>query len=191
MAERKARGLRRADARVSVIAPVLGSGLAAMVAQGALHWIEGRLEPDDPLPDPAPGERWALLLAATDDRSVNAAAVARATEAGIWANDATAATGGPLAVPAVLRDGPLLVAVGTGGVSPSAAAWVRDRLAAALGPEVGAALALAEEVGQEAAGRGRVDWRAAVDSGMLDLVRHGRMAEAKERLQACLSSSSE
>ena len=36
-----------------------------------------------------------------------------------------------------------------------------------------------------------VDWHAALDSGMLELVREGRLAEAKERLQACLSSSSD
>ena len=35
------------------------------------------------------------------------------------------------------------------------------------------------------------DWQAALDSGMLDLIRHGRVAEAKELLQTCLSSSSD
>ena len=34
------------------------------------------------------------------------------------------------------------------------------------------------------------DWHRALDSGMLELVRERRLAEAKERLQACLSSSS-
>ena len=34
-------------------------------------------------------------------------------------------------------------------------------------------------------------WQEALDSGILDLVREGRVTEAKERLQACLSSSSE
>ena len=35
-----------------------------------------------------------------------------------------------------------------------------------------------------------LDWQRALDSGMLELVREGRLAEAKELLQACLSSSS-
>jgi F-type H+-transporting ATPase subunit b len=35
-----------------------------------------------------------------------------------------------------------------------------------------------------------LDWQGALDSGMLALVREGHLAEAKERLQACLSSSS-
>ena len=33
-----------------------------------------------------------------------------------------------------------------------------------------------------------LDWQEALDSGMLELIREGRVAEAKERLQACLSS---
>ncbi len=35
------------------------------------------------------------------------------------------------------------------------------------------------------------DWQSALDSGMLDLIRAGRVAEAKELLRACLSSSSD
>ncbi len=193
VAERKVAGLLRAGARVTVLAP--GEGLAAGLAEraddGVLRWRDARLGPDESLPEPDGPGPWALVMAATDDPAVNAAVVAQATALGIWANDASAADGGPLAVPAVHRDGPLLVAVGTGGTSPMAAGWIRDRLAAVLGPEVGAALTLAWEVGQEVEGGGRVDWRAAVDSGMLDLVRHGQTAEAKERLKACLSSSSE
>jgi hypothetical protein len=34
-----------------------------------------------------------------------------------------------------------------------------------------------------------VNWRRALDSGMLDLIRAGQTAEAKELLQTCLSSS--
>ena len=47
-----------------------------------------------------------------------------------------------------------------------------------------------EEVAAGGPGR-RPDWRAAVDSGMLDHIRAGQLAEAKERLEACLSSSSD
>ena len=36
-----------------------------------------------------------------------------------------------------------------------------------------------------------LDWRGALDSGMLDLIRDGRTADAKELLQTCLSSSSD
>ena len=34
------------------------------------------------------------------------------------------------------------------------------------------------------------DWQQALDSGMLDLIRAGRVSDAKELLRSCLSSSS-
>jgi hypothetical protein len=67
-------------------------------------------------------------------------------------------------------------------------------LEAELGPEYGTLLDILGEVRQSIQQAGRstegLDWRAALDSGMLEMVREGRLAEAKERLQACLSSPS-
>ena len=37
----------------------------------------------------------------------------------------------------------------------------------------------------------QLDWQEALDSGILDLLRADRLDEAKERLRACLSSSSD
>jgi hypothetical protein len=63
-----------------------------------------------------------------------------------------------------------------------------------LGAEYDQLIGVLAEVRSEiqASGRGTesLDWRAALDSGILDLVRAGRPEEAKERLRACLSSSS-
>jgi hypothetical protein len=87
------------------------------------------------------------------------------------------------------------VAVSTGGVHPGAARWLCDRAALAVTPEALAALDLIDEIRlDDVAGGGlgrRPDWRTAVESGTLDLIREGHLAEAKERLQACLSSSSD
>ena len=63
-----------------------------------------------------------------------------------------------------------------------------------LGPELEALVAVVAEVRDELRAEGvateGLAWREALDSGMLELVREGHLAEAKERLQACLSSSS-
>jgi precorrin-2 dehydrogenase/sirohydrochlorin ferrochelatase len=91
--------------------------------------------------------------------------------------------------------GRLLVTVSTGGHSPAVAAWVRDRLADELGPEYDTLVGLLSEARNEVLRRGdsteALDWRAALDSGILDLIRAGRLEAAKERLGACLSSSSD
>ena len=73
---------------------------------------------------------WAFVVAATDDPDVNAQVVTEAAACGVWVNDASSPGGGPAALPAVYRDGPLTVAVSTGGASPATAAWLRDEVAA-------------------------------------------------------------
>ena len=94
-----------------------------------------------------------------------------------------------------VRRGDLLLTVSTGGRSPGLASWTRTRLEAEFGPEWATLLDLLADARDELRATGRsslgVDWHAALDSGMLELVREGRLAEAKERLQACLSSSSD
>jgi hypothetical protein len=64
-----------------------------------------------------------------------------------------------------------------------------------MGPEYSVLLDLLSEAREEMRARGRssedADWQAALDSGMLDLIRRGRVAEAKELLLTCLSSSSD
>jgi siroheme synthase (precorrin-2 oxidase/ferrochelatase) len=95
----------------------------------------------------------------------------------------------------VLRRGDLVVTVGTGGRSPALAAWLRERLTQELGPEYETLLELLAEAreGFRADGRSSedADWRRALDSGMLELIRAGRVPEAKELLRTCLSSSSD
>jgi precorrin-2 dehydrogenase/sirohydrochlorin ferrochelatase len=192
VATRKVIGLLAAGAHPTVVAPELAAPLAELAEHGRLRWVASEYlalgGPDD-------GGRWAFVVAATDDPVANAQVAADAARAGAWANDASAPDGGAAAVPASRSSGSLTVAVSTGGVHPAAARWAADRAIEALGPELATALELVDEVrlaDLAAGGAGRrPDWRAAVASGTLELIRSGQLAEAKERLQACLSSSSD
>ncbi|NLD75423.1 MAG: hypothetical protein GX643_02030 [Acidimicrobiales bacterium] len=190
-------------------------------AVGTVTWIERRVDSGDRgqvtdlvdshdltgLADLAPA-RWALVVTATDDAGLNASVATVLGEMGVWVVDASSPTGGAVSTPAVHRAGPVSVAVSTSGVSPGAAGWLRDQLADALDPAVIEALELLEEVmaerrespaasasaydhGEPAGRFVRVDWKRVLDSGTLDDIRHGLRARAKERLQACLSSSSD
>ena len=98
-------------------------------------------------------------------------------------------------LPAVVRRGPVVLTVSTGGHSPALAVWLKERLGAEIGPEyeVLADLLSQQRDAVQAAGRSTesIDWRKALDSDMLDLIRSGHVQQAKERLQACLSSSSD
>ena len=99
-----------------------------------------------------------------------------------------------LTLPALIRQGSLLVTFSTGGHSPAVSSWLRRRFGDEFGPEYATLIdILAEERERIRRGGGStegLDWQGALDSGMLDLIRGGHLAEAKERLQACLSSSS-
>ena len=79
--------------------------------------------------------------------------------------------------------------------SPALAAWLRQRFEDELGPEYEIVLQLLAEARQRVRSEGSptedLSWQQVLDSGMLDLVRAGQVAEARERLQACLSSSSD
>jgi precorrin-2 dehydrogenase/sirohydrochlorin ferrochelatase len=136
-----------------------------------------------------------LVVVATDDPAVNAEVAADAEGAGVWVNAADDVANCTFTLPARVRRGDLLITVSTNGRSPALTSWTRRRLEAEFGPEWATLVDLLADAREELRASGRsslgVDWHAALDSGMLELVREGRIAEAKERLQACLSSSSD
>jgi len=135
-----------------------------------------------------------LVMAATGDPRVDAAVFGDGEEAGVWVNCADDPSHCSFTLPAVLRRGPLSITVSTGGHSPALAAWLRDRLGAVIGPEYAVLLELLsdERAAARAAGRSSetLDWQKALDSDMLALIKAGQFEQARERLQACLSSSS-
>ena len=192
VAARKVQGLLDAGAEVQVVATEVDDRIAAAAAAGQLVWDARPFVRGD-VRDAQPA--WTFVVAATDDPNVNAQVATESTWSGVWVNDASSPRGGTVALPAVHRDGPVTVAVSTGGASPATAAFLRDQIAAGLGPEHRVLVELVAEARDQARRDSRevarADWRSALDSGMLDLIRLGRISEAKERLQACLSSSSD
>ena len=180
----KARGLVEAGARVTVVAPEVDPALAALPVT-----VQRRPY--------RPGEvaGYRLAVVATGDPRVAQQVYDDGEAAGVWVNSADDPERCSAVLPARLDQGRLTVTVSTGGHSPAVAAWVRDRLRAELGPEYDALVGLLSEARSEIRSRGlgteQLDWRGALDSGILELIRAGRPEEAKERLRACLSSSSD
>jgi siroheme synthase-like protein len=183
VAARKARELARCGAAVSVVAPVVEPELSALPGVA----VEAR-----PYRSSDVSRRF-LVVAATDDRAVNRRVAADAEASGVWVNAVDDPDACSFTAPAVLRRGPVAVAVSTGGRSPALAAWLRDRLAEVVGPELGPLAELLSEARAALQAEGRtttgVDWRRALDSDMLDLVRAGETERAREHLWQCLSSS--
>jgi len=157
VAVRKVEGLVAAGAAVTVVAPEVSERLdrASVVA---VH--ERTFEPGD-----VGGMR--LVVTATGHRDVDAEVAAAATAAGIWVNAADQPDDCSFILPAIARNGPLAVAVSTGGASPALARRLRDLAGELLTDDVVALAAeLQERRAQVRAAGGStedVDWSTVID----------------------------
>jgi precorrin-2 dehydrogenase / sirohydrochlorin ferrochelatase len=134
---RKVRGLLAAGARVRLVepkgCPLADAGLEVLCRPYRAGDLQGAV----------------LAFAATDVPQVNRAVLEEGQRAGILVNVADALAPGDFNLPAVLRRGELLVAVGSGGLSPALASAVRDLLAAQLGEEWATVLEIVGAVRQK------------------------------------------
>jgi precorrin-2 dehydrogenase/sirohydrochlorin ferrochelatase len=183
VAARKAAELVACGADVTVVAPEIGADMAELDVA-----IERRrYRPDDV-------DGCFLVVSAVDDPSVGQAVFDDAEAAGVLVNVADEPERCRFTLPARIRQGDLLVTFSTRGRSPALSSWLRRRFDAEFGPEYATLLDIVSEVREEIRESGRstegLSWQSVLDSGMLDLVRGGRITEAKERLRTCLSSSS-
>jgi siroheme synthase-like protein len=188
VAARKIDGLLEAGAAVHVVAHDLGPEVLAWRDAGRVTVDERAFQPADL------DEAW-LATAATPDPAVNAAVYEAGEARRVFVNAADDPAHCSLTLMSVVRRGDLVVTIGTGGRSPALATYLKEHVATEMGPEWEVLLELLSEERERLRAAGTstetVDWRRAIDSGMLDLIRTGRVAQAKELLRACLSSSSD
>ena len=121
---RKARRFAR-EARVVVVSPVF-----ADADFGPSELVRAAPAPED-VPTWLAAADPALVVAATDDGALNAAVERHAHAAGVLVNRADRAGGrepGSVVVPATVEDGPVSVAVTTGGTSPAVSRRLRREL---------------------------------------------------------------
>ena len=182
VALRKVEGLVVAEAVVHVIAPAVSAGIKAL----PVTWEERAYRSGD-----VTGYRY--VVSATDDPAANRAVFEDGEAAGVWVNSADDPANCSATLPAVSRRGPIVVAVSTGGHSPALSAWLRRRMDDELGPEYEVLVRLLSDAREAVLAAGGstedLDWQNALDSEMLELIRAGQVEQARERLQACLSSS--
>ncbi|MBL8779248.1 MAG: bifunctional precorrin-2 dehydrogenase/sirohydrochlorin ferrochelatase [Acidimicrobiales bacterium] len=189
----KVAGLLECDAFVHVVAPEIGELLAEMVAAEVAAPEGGdRLTWDQRPYRAADLDGRMLVITATATPATNHQVFLDAQRAGVLVNSADDPANCTFTLPSRVRRGRLLVTFSTGGHSPALATWLRRRFEAEFGPEYDTLIDVLADARQSIRAEGRstegLDWQEALDSGMLELIREGRVAEAKERLQACLSS---
>ena len=130
VAERKARGLLEAGARVRVVSPKLTAGLEALAGEGKVEWRSKEADGSD-LADAV------LAFAAANVPEVNRRMTAAAREAGVPINAADEGMLGDFVLPAVLRRGRFVLTASASGAGPALASRVVRELAERYGPEYG------------------------------------------------------
>jgi siroheme synthase-like protein len=182
VAARKVAGLLECGARVHVIATTVGRDIRAL----GVPFEERRYQRGD-----VAGYR--LVLAATDDRAANRMVFEDAEAGGIWMNSADDPDSCTFTLPSVVRRGPVMITISTGGRSPALATWLKSRLEGEVGPEYEILVELLSSARNDLKAAGvatdQADWQTVLDSDMLDLIKAGQIDEARKRLKAWLSSS--
>jgi len=128
-----------------------------------------------------------LVIAATGNPEVNGRVFADGEARGVWVNAVDDPRHCSFTMPAVVRQGPLSVAISTGGRSPAVASWLRRRLENELDPAYAELLELLaterEALRSSGVSTEGLPWQGALEAGLLDLVREGRVEDARALLR--------
>ena len=185
-AARKIALLCRAGAAVRVVAPDFGAQTKALAEQHQLELIQRAYASGD-----IAGMK--LVVSATDDKAINARVFSDCETAGLLVNSVDMPDVSNVIFPSLVDRSPVLVAISTGGRSPTLARTTRAWLEARLPPQLGA---LAEFVGDR---RERVKqtlssvakrqrfWERIVNGPIAELVYQGRLDAAQREFDTALS----
>lgn len=138
VAEEKIGGLLRAGAKVRVVSPRTTPAIAAWTAAGKLRWSARKFRPGD-----LAGAF--LVVAATSSPALHASIHREARRRAVLCNVVDDPAHCDFYYGAVVRRGPLQIAISTGGRSPALARRLRERLEREFGAEYEAWL---EEIGE-------------------------------------------
>lgn len=188
VALRKARLVARAQAQVSVISLELHDGIKEIIEQSKGELIEGRYDGQDL-------SGYALVVAATDDQSINKAVSADAKKAGIPVNVVDQPDLCSFIFPAIVDRSPVIAAVSSGGASPVLARLLRAKLEAVIPASYGRLASLAEKYRQKVKDKfdhvnlRRGFWEKVLGGHVADLVFAGKEKEAENQLLIELDES--
>jgi precorrin-2 dehydrogenase / sirohydrochlorin ferrochelatase len=122
----KVEGLLACDGRVTLIAPEAHEELQRLAAEGSIEWLRREYAPGDL-------EATFIAIAATDDTDVNIRIYEDAEARAMLVNIVDVPPLCNFILPAIVRTGPLAIAISTAGASPALAKRIKREIAAAYG----------------------------------------------------------
>jgi precorrin-2 dehydrogenase/sirohydrochlorin ferrochelatase len=135
----KIEGLLACDALVRVVAPEAHPEVEALASSGALTWRAGGYEKEDL-------DGCFLVVAATSDTDVNIRVYNDAEARSMLVNVVDVPPLCNFILPAIVRHGPIAIAISTAGASPALAARMKRQIADDFGEEYGHLAVLLNEL---------------------------------------------
>ena len=124
----KVEGLLACDGRVVLVAPEAGPELERLAAESSIEWEAREYRSEDL-------ERTFIAIAATGDTDVNIRVYDDAEQRAMLVNVVDVPPLCNFILPAIVRTGPLAIAISTAGASPALAKRIKREIAETYGPE--------------------------------------------------------
>ena len=125
----KAEGLLACDADVTLISPVANDELRALVTEGSITWQQREYAGPDDL------QGVFMVIACTDDTDINIRVFDDAERRAMLVNIVDVPPLCNFILPAIVRTGPLAIAISTAGASPALAKRMKHEIAELFGEE--------------------------------------------------------
>jgi precorrin-2 dehydrogenase/sirohydrochlorin ferrochelatase len=125
----KAEGLLACDGDVTVIAPEVGPELHELAAEGSIRWEQRAYAGPEDL------EGSFMVIACTDDTDTNIAIYEDAERRAMLVNIVDVPPLCNFILPAIVRTGPLAIAISTAGASPALAKRMKREISAQFGED--------------------------------------------------------
>ncbi|OQX10413.1 MAG: uroporphyrinogen-III C-methyltransferase [Thiothrix lacustris] len=186
VAERKVDSLIKAGAVVTLVSPFITAEMALTIGSNKVKHHTRLFEDSD-----IDGQF--LVVAATNNPSVNARIARMADERSMLVNVVDDATVGNFIIPSVVDRSPVMIAVSTGGASPVLARQLRMRLETMIPTQCGELAGITEEYRDIVKKhlpetQRKAFWEKALKGTFAELVYAGHVAEARRLLEDMLAT---
>src|SRR5205823_5448529 len=185
----KVEGLLACGADVTLVAPDAGPELEELAREGSIRWEQRAFEPADL-------EGSFLAIASTDDTDVNIRVYEEAEARAMLVNVVDVPPLCNFILPAIVRSGPLAIAISTAGASPALAKRMKREIADAFGEPYARLAVMLNDVRGWAKGtlptyQDRKEFFEGIVNGEpdpIELVREGREQEVLALIEAAKTS---
>ena len=190
IALRKINLLIKAQAKVDCLSPLFCEGITNLSQSGDVNLIQKRFESDD-IKD------YAIIIASTDDSSVNALISKSAKKARIPVNVVDSPELSSFIMPSIVDRSPVIIAVSSAGRAPVLARIIRAKLETVIPSAYGVLAEIAGEYRQKVKDRfskikdRRAFWESIFSGVIAEKVFSGRINEAKDDIDKQLKQASQ